>query len=211
MGKFFASATGRYLVFLVVIGAVLALVRGMFAEKTGWAYFALAVIGLIPVALFLTTRRVDHLFGVAVIALLMGGVFVVDRYQESDREQVLRKSDELLRAVERADYATFERHVAKDFQWQGLDKTGVVRRARQSLRPGDSRTCGMSAGKVKGDNGAGKLVVEGNLSATGQFGSENGTFLGTIELTYTRQPDGQYQVSGARVAWHNGQEVGIPR
>lgn len=207
----FNTAAGRYCFFGVVVGVFLALFARSFAERTTWAYFSLAVVGLIPAGLFLASRRADHLFGVAVVALLMGGVYLLDRVQETDREQVLRKTDELLRAVERAEQGVFDRHVADNFQWEGMNKKGLLDRARHSLRPEERRSCGMSAAKVRGDNGAPTLVVEGNLSATGQFGSENGTFLGLIELTYTRQGDGQYRVSGAKVTWPNGMAVTLPR
>src|SRR5687767_10044190 len=124
--SFWVGPTGRYLVFLVVGGALIGALRSSFADKTTWAYFAFAVMALVPLALFFTNRRVDHLFGLAVIALLMGGVYVADKYQETDREQVLRKTDELLRAVERGDHAVFERHLASNFQWQGMNKPALL-------------------------------------------------------------------------------------
>src|SRR4029079_1078149 len=92
--SFWAGPMGRYLVLLVVGAGLIGLFWRSLADKTTWAYFVLAVIALIPVALFFTNRRVDHLFGLAIVALLMGGVYVADKYQETDREQVLRKTDE---------------------------------------------------------------------------------------------------------------------
>jgi hypothetical protein len=91
-----------------------------------------------------------------------------------------------------------------------MNRAAVLQRARQSLRPDDHRSCGISAAKVRGENGSSTLVVEGNISASGQFGSQDGSFIGLIELTYTRQPDGQYQLTGAKVTWPNGSEVTLP-
>jgi hypothetical protein len=205
------SPVWKYLVFVLIVGALFGLFRGSLAERTGWVYFALVVVALVPLALFFTNRRVAHLMGLGLLALLMGGVYLLDRYQETDREQVLRKTEEILRAVERADHAVFERHLASNFQWQGMNRRAMLQRARGSLQPSETRSCGISAAKVQGENGAPTLLVEGNLSANGQFGSQHGQFLGTIALTYTRQPDGQYQISGAKVAWHGGGgEVTLP-
>lgn len=201
---------GRYILMLL-----LGLLYGVIgyrtlAERPLWAYFVLVVIGLVPLALFFTNRRMAHLFGVAVIIALMVGVYFADRAQESDREQVVRITHELVRAVERSDYAVFERYLASDYRWHNLNRDGMMNRVRTSLLPGDSRSCGVSSAKVKEHEGAQNLTVEGNISASGRFGREEGFFSGTIELYYRKQPDGTFKVTGTKVAWLNGGEVTIP-
>jgi hypothetical protein len=52
--------------------------------------------------------------------------------------------------------------------------------------------------------------VEGNLSASGRYGSQEGYFTGTIELKYQLQSDGTYKLIGTRVAWFNGNEIVLP-
>jgi len=202
---------GRYGVLLLIGVALLAACWRLLAENTTWTYFVLAVVALVPLSLFLSNRRVVHLIGLFVIGLLMFGVSMADRLQETNREQVLRRTHELLRAVERADHPAFDRNLAGNFQWHGMNRIAMLKRVRESLRPDEVRSCGISAARVRGVNGSTTLVVEGNLSASGQYGSLEGTFLGLIELNFTRQPDGQYLVSGARVTWPNGTEVTLPR
>ena len=201
---------GRYALLLV-----LGLVAGLFlypqlGEKPYWAYFTLVVLALLPLALFFTNRRVVHLFGLLVIGILMIGVYLADRWQETPQEQVLRITYELLDAVEAADYLVFERYLASDYRWQNMNKPAMMQRVRTSLVPGESRSCTISSARVRPSDNLQKLTVEGNLSASGKFGREEGFFTGTIELHYTRQPDGKYQVHGTKVAWMNGGEVVLP-
>ncbi len=201
---------GRYAILLVM-----GLIAGYFlypslGERPIWAYFTLLLIGLVPLGLFITNRRVVHLGGLLVIGLLMTGVYLADRWQETPQEQVLRITNELLTAVERADYATFDRYLAKDYRWQNMTKPAMMQRVRSSLVPSEARSCSISSARVKPTDDIKKLTVEGNLSASGKFGREEGFFTGTIELHYTKQPDGGYQVTGTKVAWMNGGEVVLP-
>ncbi len=140
----------------------------------------------------------------------MIGVYLADRWQETPQEQVLRITYELLDAVEAADYLVFERYLASDYRWQNMNKPAMMQRVRTSLVPGESRSCTISSARVRPSDNLQKLTVEGNLSASGKFGREEGFFTGTIELHYTRQPDGKYQVHGTKVAWMNGGEVVLP-
>lgn len=201
---------GRYAIVLI-----LGLIAGFFlysslGEKPLWAYFTLLVMGLVPIGLFVTNRRVVHLWGMVVIGLLMCGVYLADRWQETPQEQVVRITYELLTAVERSDYAVFDRYLAKDYRWQNMTKPAMMQRVRTSLVPSESRSCSITSARVKPTDNLQKLVVEGNLTASGKFGREDGFFSGTIELHYSRQPDGGYQVTGTKVAWMNGGEVVLP-
>lgn len=201
---------GRYTL-LLIAGLLVGLVAyRALAERPLWAYFTLAVIGLVPLALFFTNRRVAHLYGLTVIAALMAGVYLADELQENDREQVMRISNELMHAVSRADHATFYRYLANDYQWHGMNKGAMMHRVRTALRPNESRSCSMSSAKVNGAEGSDTLTVEGNLAASGTFGREEGFFSGTIELQYKKQSDGKYKVTGTVVKWSNGGEVTLP-
>jgi hypothetical protein len=201
---------GRYTI-LLVIGLLVGLIAyRSLAERPLWAYFTLAVIGLVPLALFVTNRRVAHLYGLAVVAALMAGVYLADELQETDREQVMRISNELMRAVSRSDHATFDRYLANDYRWNGMNKAAMMQRVRTALLPNESRSCSMSSAKVNGTEGSDKLTVEANLAASGTFGREEGFFSGTIELQYKKQSDGKYKVTGTVVKWANGGEVTLP-
>jgi len=180
------------------------------AERPLWAYFTLVVIGLIPLALFFSNRRVAHLYGLCVVAALIAGVYLCDLMQETDREQVLRISNELMRAVNRGDQSVFERYLSKDYRWHSMNKDAMMQRVRTSLLPNESRSCSVSSAKVREKEGSDTLTVEGNLSASGTFGREEGFFSGTIELQYKKQGDGSFKVTGTKVAWMNGGEVTIP-
>ena len=202
---------GRYTLLLVM-----GLLTGLFAyrsmaERPLWAYFTLVVIGLVPLGLFLANRRVAHLYGLMVIAALIGGVYLCDLLQETDRKQVLRITNDLMHAVNRGDQAVFERYLAKDYRWHGMNKEAMMQRVRTALLPNESRSCSVSSAKVKEKEGSETLTVEGNLSASGTFGREEGFFTGSIELQFHKQSDGTFKVTGTRVAWLNGGEVTIPR
>ena len=207
---FMNHPVGRYLILLLAGVLFGAIAYRTMAERPLWAYFMLVVIGLIPLGLFLTNRRVAHLFGILVIAGLMCGVYVLDLVQESDREQVVRITQELVRAVERSDYTVFERYLDADYRWQNMNRATMMTRVRTALLPSESRSCSVSSAKVKEPEGSKTMTVEGNLSASGRFGREEGFFTGTIELAYRKQNDGSYKVVGTRVAWINGGEVTIP-
>jgi hypothetical protein len=206
----FSQAGGRY--FLVLLLGILLEAAGyrLFAERNGWAYFTLGLFALIPIALFFNNRAVVHLFGLLCIVLLMGGVYWLDLVQETDREQALRKTQELLRAVETTDFSTFERYINDKYVWQEMTKKSLLERARRVLSPAQRRSCSISAAQVQGNNGDPTLVVTGNLTATGQFGAEDTFFTGVIEMTFTRQPDGQYQLTKTSVRYPGGQEVTLP-
>jgi len=206
----FSQAGGRY--FLILLLGLLLETVGyrLFAEKNGWAYFTLGLFALIPIALFFNNRAVVHLFGLLCIILLMGGVYWLDLVQETDREQALRKTEELLRAVETTDFTIFERYISDKYVWQGMTKKSLLERARRVLLPSQRRSCGIGAAQVQGNNGDPTIVVAGNLTATGQFGSEDAFFTGVIEMTFERQPDGQYQLTKTSVRYPGGQEVTLP-
>jgi hypothetical protein len=91
-----------------------------------------------------------------------------------------------------------------------MSKKALLERARRVLSPGLRRSCSISAAQVQGNNGDPTLVVAGNLIATGQFGVEDAFFTGVIEMTFTRQPDGQYLLTGTSVRYPGGQEVVLP-
>lgn len=201
---------GRYLILLVTGILFGAIAHRIFAERPLWAYFTLVLIGLIPLGLFITNRRVVHLFGIIVVGVLMFGVYVLDLVQESEREQVIRITQELVRAVERSDYTVFERYLGADYRWQNVNRAAMLHRVRTALLPNESRSCGISSAKVREKEGSDTLTVEGNLSASGRFGVEDGFFSGTIELVYKRQTDKTFKVVGTKVAWSNGMEVVLP-
>ena len=201
----------RYIMMLVLGLATGALVYRQLAERPLWAYFTLLIIGLVPLALFFTNRRGAHLFGLLVIGLLITGLYLADTMQETEPELVLRITQELLRATEQADYPVFERYLAPNYRWQNMNRAAMMTRVRSSLLPNASRSCSISSAKVKTNETGQSYIVEGNLSASGTFGSQEGFFSGTIELTFAKQPDGSFKVVGTRVAWYNGGEVTIPR
>jgi hypothetical protein len=208
--KIIGNSTGRYSLLLILGLLVESAAYPLLAEKTGWVYFILGILALIPLALFLNNRAVVHLFGLLCVAILMAGVYVADDLQETDREQALRKTREILRAVETADLATLERHLSDKFTWQGMNRKQLLDRARRVLNTSASRSCSISSAQVQGLSGDERLVVSGNLTATGQFGSEEAFFTGVIYLTYARQPDGQYKLIGTKVQFPGGQEVVLP-
>lgn len=214
MGKWFQSVAlhpaGQYTLLLLAGVLFGALSYRSFAERPLWAYFTLLVIGLIPLALFFTNRRIAHLYGLAVIAGLMGGVYLLDAMQESDSEVVLRISQELLRATEQGNYSVFDRYLAPHYRWQNMNKAAMMERVRTALLPSDSRSCSISSAQAKQGANSNEVIVDANLTASGRFGSQEGYFVGTIQLTFQKQPDGKFQVVGTRVASPQMGEVTIP-
>lgn len=202
---------GRYTLLLLMGLIAGVLVFRSLAERPLWGYFTLVIIGLVPLALFLNNRRVAHLYGLAVVAVLITGVYLCDSSQETEQEQVLRISNELMRAVSQSDHEVFERHLAPDYRWHGMNKSAMMQRVRTALLPNESRSCSISSARVKEKRSSDMLTVEGNLTASGTFGVEEGFFSGSIELQFKKQNDGTFKVAGTKVAWPSGGEVTLPR
>jgi hypothetical protein len=206
----FSQVGRRYLMVLLLGIAVGDVCYSFFAERNVWAYFTLAVTGLIPFVLFINDRAAIHLFGLFCIALLMGGVYWLDLAQETDREQALRKTYELLRAVETTDFSPFERHVSDEYVWLEMTKKSLLERVRRVLLPGQRRACSISSAQVQGNNGDPTLIVAGNLTAAGQFGLDDVFFTGVIEMTFARQQDRQYQLIKTKLPYPDGYELVLP-
>ncbi len=85
-------------------------------------YLFLAVVALVFVALYWRTRKRYWFLPVAVMGLLLGAYFLMDRLVETRPEQITRKLREMADAVQRRDADTIFRHVAQDFRVGSLDR-----------------------------------------------------------------------------------------
>jgi hypothetical protein len=95
-------------------------------------YVALAAAGFVLLLAWWNTRRRFWLISFAVVLLLAGTYFLLDRLVETDREQIGRKLQEMAAAVQARNPAAIMAHVSDDFQVRGHDRAtfqGFVERA----------------------------------------------------------------------------------
>src|SRR5437763_185273 len=85
-------------------------------------YAVVACVGLVCLAVWWRTRRRRYavIAGLAAVALV--GLVLLDRYVESDREQMVRKVQEIAVAVPARDFAHMFRHISDSFNRHGFDK-----------------------------------------------------------------------------------------
>ena len=104
-----------------------------FIESPTWAYFLLGALAIILEFAFAITRRVLYLGLVPLLAALALGFFLLDYFVESDREQVVRLTKEMMAAAERHDLEGFGKHLSENFLSGSATKTALLQRARPVL------------------------------------------------------------------------------
>jgi len=181
-------------------------------EDPTWIYLLLLGAGIVAAVAFFSTQRVLYLLAVPGVLVLAGLVWLVDFLIETDREQVERKVQELAEAVNHADFAKIESLISSRFYTPMFtSKQNLLDNARRYLDPQASRRT--SFWQLDTRSVAGKsLVVDGNVSASGQYGGYNveGWF-GRIEFTFLKDADGQWRIARFVVVDSQGGEVSLRR
>jgi hypothetical protein len=84
--------------------------------------FVLASVGLICAAVWWRTRRRNYAVVAAAAAVAILTLSLLDHLIESDREQMIRKVQEIADGVRARDFDRVFRHVSDDFRRGGFDK-----------------------------------------------------------------------------------------
>jgi hypothetical protein len=138
--------------------------------------------------------------------------FLIDRFVETDREQVLRKTRELAAAATQGDIAQIEAILSRSVVFDGQNYPAVIARARKYLPPGGSRKVEVWNLDVLNDPKPDVLHVNCPCSAIGSFGPYNLDFghVGNLNLVFAKEPDGQWRITQGQVTTLQGGRVQIP-
>lgn len=102
-----------------------------FCEGRSSVYVVLALAGLGLLVLWWQTRKRSFLLALAAVALLAGLHFLLDRFVETDHEQVIRKLQEMAAGVKSRNVNAILTHVSDRFQ---ADTQGVGSMDKAQLR-----------------------------------------------------------------------------
>jgi hypothetical protein len=91
-------------------------------EGDATVYFLLGLGFIICFALWWRTRKRSFAVGAGIFAALIVGYYLLDRFVESDGEQMARKVSEVADGVSRNDLEAAFRHVSEQFQCGGYNK-----------------------------------------------------------------------------------------
>lgn len=97
-------------------------------------YVLLTGFGLACLAAWWRTRKRRYAIGAGAVALTIAGLFLLDRFIESDREQMVRKVQEIAAGVNARDLNRTFGHVSEHFERGGVDKASFRRFADRMLR-----------------------------------------------------------------------------
>jgi hypothetical protein len=156
-------------------------------------YFLLACAEVILLALWWRTRKRKYAVGAGVVALLIVGVFVLDRAVESDREQMVRKTYEVTEAVTAGHIDRAFERVSDSFQYGSVNKDSFRQFAmttRQSGRVTSVTVWDVTPVEVSRE--ARRGVVEFPFKVRGSFGETPPNYFARV--TFTLDPDGQWRV-----------------
>jgi hypothetical protein len=175
-----------------------------FAEPSVAFYLLLLIIGLILLAAWWRTRKRKYLVLLAADVALAGAVFALDRFLESDREQVVRKTGEAARSIEARDLDRFFRHVSDRFRYGSSDKARFRAVLEQNRTQGNVQSIevwDIQVEKYPGQDGnpPDEMTVRFRLRVTGSYGGgpQQGAF--TCRSVFVRDPDEEWRLKGFRV------------
>lgn len=102
----------------------------MLFEDPTWLYAAAVLAEVILLGLWLTRRTRRWAIALAAPVVFAGVVALVEQVVETDREQILAATDELVSAVERGDYQAVPAHLDEEFRFVlqdiAIDRARVV-------------------------------------------------------------------------------------
>lgn len=138
------------------------------------------------------------LLGISVLmVLLMLGLFVADRMIESDREQIVRKLEEMSAGVRDRNLDRTFNHVSSSFRLGGADKARLRSAGESAQQRGDVTEIPFWDIDIESiDKETGKAIVNFRFKVIGNRISEN-QFI--CEATFTRDPDGEWRLQTFRV------------
>jgi ketosteroid isomerase-like protein len=170
-------------------------------------YVSLAAVAIVLLAAWRLNRRGRWLIGVGAVAVLAGLYFLLDRLVETDREQVVRKVQEMAAGVRTRNADAIFTHISERFNRGGVDRAqfraavdGILRsRVVDEVEvwdfqfPDDFRR----EVRVPGQTAPGEAILV-SFTAKAKGGVAVGEF-GRCDATFVRDPDGQWRLFSFQV------------
>ena len=134
--------------------------------------------------------------GLAFLALL--AIFVCDRLYESDREQIVRKLNEMSAGVRERNLDRTFRHVSDSFRYGTQGKAQFRARGDEAVRSGQVTDIPIWDINFESlDSEAGQAVVILRFKVTGDALRDQNQFIG--KLTFKREADREWRMTDVRV------------
>ena len=176
-------------------------------EGRASVYVSLAAIAIVMLLAWQQTRKRFCLIGLAAALGLAGLYFLLDRLVETDREQVVRKVEEMAAGVRARNADAIFRHISDRFSRSGVDRARFREAVDSLLRnrmvdevevwdfqfPADSDT----QGQLPGRSASGEAIVV-SFTAKPKGGLADGKF-GRCDATFVHDADGQWRLFDFRV------------
>jgi hypothetical protein len=157
-------------------------------------YFLLVCAELVLLALWWRTRQRKYAFSAGVVAGLTLGYYLLDRFVESDREQIVRKTQEVAAAVTAGDIERAFRNVSDSFKRGTVDKTHFrefAQRVRNERNVTEVQVWDfVFPGEVSRE--ARPADVEFRFKVRGRWGESPPNYFARVG--YVLDPDGEWRV-----------------
>jgi hypothetical protein len=102
------------------------------SDPTSTMYVVFGAMVVILGAMALRRRKKSDVITFAVGAVLLLALFLIDRANESPREQVSRKLAEMESSSQARKYDEVFKHISEDFKYKSLDKKALREKANQA-------------------------------------------------------------------------------
>lgn len=101
-------------------------------DPTPTLYILLGTMVIVLGSIALRRQKRGDLISFAIAAAVLVALFLIDRVEESPREEVVRKIAEMGTASRDKKTADVFKHVSESFKYKSLDKKGLQDKARQA-------------------------------------------------------------------------------
>lgn len=161
--------------------------------------YAILFIGfVIAGAVWFRLRSRKSLIAVAIFALLLGALILIDRLVESPREESVRRVEAMAAAATARDPARFVEQLAKSFAYNGKTREDVRNSGIWNLiRQYDARVAVWGLGKddfqILSDS-----EIEFGFYAKGEAAGQQGAVLRYIRTRFVKEADGAYRLKSMK-------------
>jgi hypothetical protein len=156
-------------------------------------YIALAAAAVLLYFFWRQSRRRVFLYAAGACLALVAAYFLLDKFVETDREQIGRKLQEMSAAVRAGDVDRIFANVSDDFKRGTANKAGFRQQAERVIRGGVNEVEIWNV-TVADDPSGGPAGVE--FFAKPRGGIADGTAFYLIRARMKRDPDGQWRLQG---------------
>jgi hypothetical protein len=107
----------------------------------GWlsVYLFLAVVALVLLAVWWSTRQRKYLIAAAVVFALAALYGLLDLAVETDHEQMVRSVREMAASARNKDASGLFDHISDEFRHEGMTKSDLITLAKNAIEHGDVR------------------------------------------------------------------------